>query len=234
MKVLVTGGAGFIGSHIADRLLNDGHEVVILDDLSTGHVEHLNPVARFYQMEIQSPWLDELFKIERPEAVLHQAAQASVRRSVEDPGFDASVNVLGTVSLLQASVRHGVQRFLYASSCSLYGVAGDELVAEDAPFSPTTPYGESKALVERALSSGRLDPYTQVRLGLPSVEKRVLRASRRHHARARPSVDPLAVDEEPDLPRQYLEALLLARVIVGGHVASWIGPHLGMQDLAFP
>jgi len=149
MKVLVTGGAGFIGSHLADRLLSVGHEVVILDDLSTGHVEHLNPAARFYQMDIQSPWLDELFKIERPEAVLHEAAQASVRRSVEDPGFDASVNVLGTVTLLQASVRHGVRRFLFASTGgALYGDADVIPTPEDYPTLPVSPYGASKLAAE--------------------------------------------------------------------------------------
>ena len=145
MKVLVTGGAGFIGSHLAERLLSDGHEVVILDDLSTGHVEHLPPDARFYQMDIQSPWLDELFKIERPEAVLHQAAQASVRRSVADPVFDASVNVLGAVTLLQASVRHGVRRFLFASTGgALYGDADVIPTPEDYPTLPVSPYGASK------------------------------------------------------------------------------------------
>jgi len=145
MKVLVTGGAGFIGSHLAERLLSDGHEVVILDDLSTGHVEHLPPDARFYQMDIQSPWLDELFKIERPEAVLHQAAQASVRRSVADPVFDASVNVLGAVTLLQASVRHGVRRFLFASTGgALYGDADVIPTPEDYPTVPVSPYGASK------------------------------------------------------------------------------------------
>lgn len=149
MKVLVTGGAGFIGSHVADRLLKDGHEVVVLDDLSTGHVEHLNPAARFYQMDIQSPWLDELFKIERPEAVLHEAAQASVRRSVEDPAFDASVNVLGTVTLLQASVRHGVRRFLFASTGgALYGDADVIPTPEDYPTLPVSPYGASKLAAE--------------------------------------------------------------------------------------
>jgi UDP-glucose 4-epimerase len=149
MKVLVTGGAGFIGSHLADRLLKDGHEVVILDDLSAGHVEHLHPDARFYQMDVHSPWLDELFKIERPEAVLHQAAQASVRRSVEDPGFDASVNVMGTVTLLQASVRHGVRRFLFASTGgALYGDADMIPTPEDYPTLPVSPYGASKLAAE--------------------------------------------------------------------------------------
>jgi UDP-glucose 4-epimerase len=149
MKVLVTGGAGFIGSHLADRLLKEAHEVVILDDLSTGHVDHLNPAARFYQMDIQSPWLDELFKIERPEAVLHEAAQASVRRSVEDPGFDASNNVLGTVTLLQASVRHGVRRFLFASTGgAIYGDTNLVPTPEDAPAVPVSPYGASKLAAE--------------------------------------------------------------------------------------
>jgi UDP-glucose 4-epimerase len=149
LKVLVTGGAGFIGSHVADRLLADGHEVVILDDLSTGHVEHLQPNARFYQMDLHSPWIDELFRIERPEAVVHQAAQASVRRSVEDPVFDAGVNVLGTAALLQASVHHGVRRFLFASTGgALYGDADVIPTPEDYPTLPVSPYGASKLAAE--------------------------------------------------------------------------------------
>jgi UDP-glucose 4-epimerase len=149
LKVLVTGGAGFIGSHVADRLLADGHEVVIIDDLSTGHVEHLPARARFYQMDVHSPWLDEFFKIERPEAVVHQAAQASVRRSVEDPVFDASVNVLGTAALLQASVGHGVRRFLFASTGgAIYGDTDALPTPEDAPAVPVSPYGASKLSAE--------------------------------------------------------------------------------------
>jgi UDP-glucose 4-epimerase len=149
LKVLVTGGAGFIGSHVADRLVADGHDVVILDDLSTGHVEHLQPNARFYQMDLHSPWIDELFRIERPEAVVHQAAQASVRRSVEDPVFDASVNVLGTAALLQASVHHGVRRFLFASTGgALYGDADVTPTPEDYPTLPVSPYGASKLAAE--------------------------------------------------------------------------------------
>jgi UDP-glucose 4-epimerase len=149
LKVLVTGGAGFIGSHVVDRLTADGHEVVILDDLSTGDVEHLQPSARFYQMDLQSPWLDELFRIERPEAIVHEAAQASVRHSVEDPVFDAGVNVLGTAALLQASVHHGVRRFLFASTGgALYGDADVIPTPEDYPTLPVSPYGASKLSAE--------------------------------------------------------------------------------------
>ncbi len=145
MKVLITGGAGFIGSHIADRLAADGHDLVILDDLSTGHIEHVHPKARFYQMDLGSPWLDELFRIEQPDAVVHQAAQASVRRSVDDPVFDARVNVLGIAALLQASVRHKVRRFLFASTGgALYGDATVIPTPEDSPTLPVSPYGASK------------------------------------------------------------------------------------------
>ena len=149
MKVLVTGGAGFIGSHVVDRLAADGHDVVILDNLSTGDVERLQPSARFYQMDLHAPWLDELFRIERPEAVVHQAAQASVRHSVEDPVFDAGVNVQGTAALLQASVHHGVRRFLFASTGgALYGDADVIPTPEDFPTLPVSPYGASKLAAE--------------------------------------------------------------------------------------
>lgn len=149
MKVLVTGGAGFIGSHIADALIAAGHDVVVLDDLSTGHVEHLPPKARFYQMDLSSPWLDELFRIERPDAVAHEAAQASVRISVDDPVFDATVNVVGTVALLKASVRHGVRRFLFASTGgAIYGDTDAIPTPEDAPAVPVSPYGAAKLAAE--------------------------------------------------------------------------------------
>ncbi|MEO6795642.1 MAG: NAD-dependent epimerase/dehydratase family protein [Candidatus Dormibacter sp.] len=149
MKVLVTGGAGFIGSHICDRLAEDGHDLVVLDDLSTGHVEQVQPRARFYQMDLGSPWLDELFRIEQPQAVIHQAAQASVRRSVDDPVFDARVNVLGIIALLQASVKHKVQRVLFASTGgALYGDATVTPTPEDYPTRPVSPYGASKLASE--------------------------------------------------------------------------------------
>lgn len=149
MKLLVTGGAGFIGSHVADRMLADGHQVVILDDLSSGHIEHVPARARFYQMELGSPWLEELFRIERPEAVLHQAAQKSVRMSVQDPVFDGQVNVLGTIALLQASVRHQVKRFLFASTGgAIYGDTDRVPTPEDAPALPVSPYGAAKLAAE--------------------------------------------------------------------------------------
>ena len=149
MRVLVTGGAGFIGSHICDRLAEDGHDLIVLDNLSTGHVEQIHPRARFYQMDIDGPWLDEMFRIERPEAVVHEAAQASVRRSVEDPVFDARVNVLGTTGLLEASVRHGVRRFIFASTGgALYGDKAPIPTPEDAEMVPISPYGASKLAAE--------------------------------------------------------------------------------------
>lgn len=149
MKVLVTGGAGFIGSHLADRFLAAGHEVVVLDDLSTGNVENLPAKARFYQMELDSPWLDELFRIERPDAVAHQAAQASVRISVDNPVFDATVNVVGTVALLQASVHHDIKRFLFSSTGgAIYGDTEAIPTPEDAPAVPVSPYGGAKLACE--------------------------------------------------------------------------------------
>jgi UDP-glucose 4-epimerase len=147
--VLVTGGAGFIGSHVCDRLAEDGHDLIVLDNLSTGRVEQIHARARFYQMDIDGPWLDEMFRIERPEAVLHQAAQASVRRSVEDPVFDARVNVLGTAGLLEASVRYGVRRFVFASTGgALYGDKAPVPTPEDAEMIPLSPYGASKFAAE--------------------------------------------------------------------------------------
>lgn len=156
MKVLVTGGAGFVGSHVCDRLAQDGHELIILDDLSTGRVEQVHPGARFYQMDLESPWLDELFAIEQPDAVAHLAAQASVRRSVADPVFDARVNVLGTIALLQATTHHGVRRFLYASTGgAIYGEASVVPTPEDYPAVPVSPYGASKLAAELMMATFR-------------------------------------------------------------------------------
>jgi UDP-glucose 4-epimerase len=156
VKVLVTGGAGFVGSHVCDRLAQDGHELIILDDLSMGRVEQVHPGARFYQMDLESPWLDELFAIEQPDAVVHLAAQASVRRSVADPVFDARVNVLGTIALLQAATHHTVRRFLYASTGgAIYGEASVVPTPEDYPPVPVSPYGASKLAAELMMATFR-------------------------------------------------------------------------------
>src|SRR3990170_8352283 len=101
MKVLVTGGAGFIGSHVVDSLISAGYEVVVVDDLSTGRLANLNPAATFYQVDIRSQQLSEVFEKERPAYVDHHAAQMDVRRSIADPLFDAEVNVIGSINLMK-------------------------------------------------------------------------------------------------------------------------------------
>lgn len=101
MKILVTGGAGFIGSHLVDRLIKEGYKVVIIDNLSTGKKENLNPRAKFYQLDICSPKISEVFKKEKPKAVFHLAAQIDLRKSVNDPVFDANINILGSLNLIQ-------------------------------------------------------------------------------------------------------------------------------------
>lgn len=152
MKALVTGGAGFIGSHVCDRLLTEGIDVVVLDDLSTGRIEQVPSGAGFYQLDLLSPWLPSVLREERPDAVLHHAAQASVRVSVAKPNFDAEVNVLGTIRLLEAAVAAGVQRVVFASSGG--AVYGDTTVLptpEDTPARPVSPYGAAKLSAEHYL-----------------------------------------------------------------------------------
>ena len=116
MKILVTGGAGFIGSHVVNVFIENGHEVVVVDDLSTGRRSNLNPAATFYQVDIRSPQLAEIFEKEQPQVIDHHAAQMDVRRSVEDPLFDADVNVLGSIKLIELARKHNVERFIYIST----------------------------------------------------------------------------------------------------------------------
>ncbi|HEY8740023.1 MAG TPA: NAD-dependent epimerase/dehydratase family protein, partial [Candidatus Dormibacteraeota bacterium] len=124
MKVLVTGGAGFIGSNLADRLVDDGHQVVVVDDLSSGRRHQVPAAANFYQMDVESRWLDRVIEREQPEAVCHLAAQISVSRSVREPLFDARVNIISSIGLLAACHAHGVQRLVFASTGgAIYGDA---------------------------------------------------------------------------------------------------------------
>ena len=149
MKVLVTGGAGFIGSHVVDGLIAAGHEVSVLDNLSTGNRRHLNPKATLYEVDLRSPDLADIFDQVRPELVNHHAAHAEVRESVEDPVYDADVNILGSLNLFQQCVRTNVRKVLFISSGgACYGEPIALPCAEDHPIRPLSPYGAAKAAVE--------------------------------------------------------------------------------------
>lgn len=167
MKVLVTGGAGFIGSHVVDRLVLEGHEAVVVDNLVTGKRRNINRAARFYKMDIQSWRLERVFRNERPNVVMHLAAQMDVRKSVEDPMFDAQVNVLGTLNVLQQAVKHGVRKVIFSSSGgAIYGEQETYPAPETHVLKPLSPYGLSKLCGEQYLS------YFQRVSGLQAVSLR--------------------------------------------------------------
>jgi UDP-glucose 4-epimerase len=153
MKVLVTGGAGFIASHVVDGYLALGHEVAVVDDLSRGSERNLNPKARFYKVDVRDvKGLGVVFAAEKPELVNHHAAQMDVRRGVREPGFDAEVNILGSINLLGLAVEHHVNRIIYVSTAgAAYGEPKHLPVSEDSPINPITPYGISKHTVEHYL-----------------------------------------------------------------------------------
>jgi UDP-glucose 4-epimerase len=153
MKILITGGAGFIGSHVADACIGLGHRVVVVDDLSTGSRENLNGAAEFVKMDIRDEGLSELFRRETFDVVIHHAAQMDVRKSVEDPVFDASVNILGSLNLLRNCTAHGVRKVIFASTGgAIYGEQDSFPAGEDHPLRPVSPYGVSKLSVEKYLS----------------------------------------------------------------------------------
>jgi UDP-glucose 4-epimerase len=153
MKVLVTGGAGFIGSHLVDRLVQEGHEIIIVDNLVTGKRRNINRAARFYKQDIQSWRLERVFRNERPNVVMHLAAQMDVRKSVEDPMFDAQVNILGTLNVLQQAVKHGVRKVVFSSSGgAIYGEQEMYPAPESHVTKPLSPYGLSKLCGEQYLS----------------------------------------------------------------------------------
>ena len=149
MKVLVTGGAGFIGSHIVDQLLAEGHQVVVVDDLSTGSLDNVNPQASFVRLSVLDGELLGLFAREKFDAALHLAAQTIVGSSLEHPDIDARVNVLGTLQVLEGCRQHGVERIIFASSAAVYGDTADLPVPEEAPGQPASFYGLSKLTAER-------------------------------------------------------------------------------------
>lgn len=153
MKVLVTGGAGFIGSHLVDRLIQEGNEVIVIDDLSTGKRKQINKKARLYKMDIRSKRVERVFRKERPLVMVHLAAQMNVRHSTEDPGFDADVNILGTLNLLEHAVKQGVRKVSFASSGgAVYGEQEVFPAAESHRTDPLSPYGISKLAGEKYLA----------------------------------------------------------------------------------
>lgn len=152
MKVLVTGGAGFIGSHLVDALIRAGHSVAVVDNLSVGRKENLNPKAAFHSVDIRDAGaLEKVFEKEQPEAVNHHAAQTDVRRSMADPSFDAQVNVLGFIHLLQSCVKHQVRKVVFASSSAVYPEPQHVPVDEEHPVQSLSAYGLSKYLGEKYL-----------------------------------------------------------------------------------
>ncbi len=148
MQILLTGGAGFIGSHLVDTLLDFGNKVYVIDDLSSGKLENLNRSATIYKMDICDQHLGELLRDIQPEIVFHLAAQVSVPRSVHNPYEDARVNVLGTVNLLDACVKAGVKRVVFSSSAAVYGMPQYLPINEAHSLNTISPYGASKAAAE--------------------------------------------------------------------------------------
>jgi UDP-glucose 4-epimerase len=153
MRVLVTGGAGFIGSHLVDALLAAGHETITIDNLVTGERDNIHPDVRFYEADIRdAEAVNALFARERPEVLIHEAAQLDVRRSVADPGYDADVNIVGTLRLLQAGHENGLQKVLFASSGgAIYGNTAVMPTPETNQTAPISPYGVSKLSIEHYL-----------------------------------------------------------------------------------
>lgn len=149
MKVLVTGGAGFIGSHVVDQLIADNWQVVVVDNLSTGRKHYVHPSAKFYACDITSDELEHVFAQEKPDAVIHQAAQIDVRQSMIAPLRDATVNIVGTVRLLECALAHHVQKFIYASSAAVYGMPLGEFIEESHQTLPLSCYGISKHTPEQ-------------------------------------------------------------------------------------
>jgi UDP-glucose 4-epimerase len=150
MRIIVTGGAGFIASHVVDAYLAAGHQVIVVDNLSTGKRENVNPAARLVEMDINDAALVDLFLAERPDVVNHHAANASVPVSVRDPAFDATQNILGTLHVVEAARRAEVGKVIYISSGgAMYGNPQYLPADEDHPSNPVSPYALSKHTGER-------------------------------------------------------------------------------------
>ena len=169
MKALITGGAGFIGSHIADLFIDNGHTVLIADNLSSGKRENVNRDAQLFEVDICAPEMRELILAQKPEVLVHAAAQISVSRSVREPAFDAQQNITGPLDMLMACVDAGVGKIIFSSSGgTVYGEIPDAPATEEFPFGPLSPYGISKMAFEYYLGFFEKEyglKYTSLRYG---------------------------------------------------------------------
>ncbi|MFH0853268.1 MAG: NAD-dependent epimerase/dehydratase family protein [bacterium] len=151
-RILVTGGAGFIGSHLADRLVEQGDEVIIVDDLSSGNQEYLPDQAKFHQLDIQAPQTADLILDQKPEKIYHLAAQKNLRFSLENPAADASINILGSLNILEAARQAGTKSIIFASTGgAIYDQHADRPTNEQALTRPLSPYGVGKLSTEHYL-----------------------------------------------------------------------------------
>jgi len=152
MNILVTGGAGFIGSNIVDEYLRAGHTVVIVDNLSTGKIDNVNPNAKFHAIDLRDPAIETVFKELKIDVINHHAAQMDVRKSVADPRIDASVNILGLLNVMELGVRYGVKKVIFSSTGgAIYGEQDSFPADEKHPLRPLSPYGITKLATEKYL-----------------------------------------------------------------------------------
>ncbi len=153
LNILVTGGAGFIGSNLVDRLITEGHKVAVIDNLSTGKKENINSKAKFYNMDICDKAIREIFKNEKIDVVYHNAAQISVQKSINDPIFDGEVNILGTINVLEACNEAKVKKIIYSSTAAVYGDPEYLGIDENHPVHPISFYGISKYTPEQYIKT---------------------------------------------------------------------------------
>ena len=170
--ILITGGAGFIGSHLVDKLIQEDYKVVVMDNLSAGTKGNLNPKAKFYNVDICSPKISQIFKKEKPKTVFHYAAQSRIKKSVENPIKDARINILGSLNLIQNFIKSSPgniqnKNFVFASSVAVYGKTNIVPTPETCLMNPLSPYGISKLTTERYLS------YYYKVFGLPYISLRM-------------------------------------------------------------
>jgi len=152
MKIAITGAAGFIGSHIADAYIEQGHKVVIIDNLSTGMRENLNPKAKFIELDVNSNDINKIFSEEKFDILNHHAAQMNIRLSVENPIFDAGTNIVGSLNLYEACKNNGVKKIIFSSTGgAIYGEQDYFPADEEHPLRPCSPYGIAKLVNEKYL-----------------------------------------------------------------------------------